>query len=328
MKVQELRDLIKTADRTLLEKTFVESYKQFSKHQKEEVDLLIASILEGKEKQTDVKQKTVNFEELEKQITVFLKNAYAQNYFAPNRVIPKNQRPKWRFLVKGYIKQLEKVQTESEFYPRMVKLFTDLYHLICEACRYYYFSTDDAFRSIGWSQTELFHILVKKTFAAGYSRENIAALVLAASTGGLSMDSLHIEQQMALLSELNTADVKYMAIEEAKKLVSENIKKQSALKKYDNRRYRLDEAVNNLCDMILITYISLAEPEEGVSYYFEFCQEMDKEIVLYRALELADWMDEEDLWIDIYKYGIVKKIKPREKLVQQYGERSKGKTST
>ena len=49
MKVQELRQLLSTADRALLEKAFVESYKHFSKNQKEEVDLVINGVLEGKE---------------------------------------------------------------------------------------------------------------------------------------------------------------------------------------------------------------------------------------------------------------------------------------
>lgn len=38
MKVQELRNMIKEADRGLLEKAFVECYKQFAKKQKEEAD--------------------------------------------------------------------------------------------------------------------------------------------------------------------------------------------------------------------------------------------------------------------------------------------------
>lgn len=46
MKVQELRELLKTADRELLEKAFVESYKQFSKGKKEEVDQIITGIFE------------------------------------------------------------------------------------------------------------------------------------------------------------------------------------------------------------------------------------------------------------------------------------------
>lgn len=39
------------------------------------------------------------------------------------------------------------------------------------------------------------------------------------SGGGLSRESLHIFQEMALLAQLNASDVKYLAIEEAKKLV-------------------------------------------------------------------------------------------------------------
>ena len=93
-----------------LEKAFAESYKQFTKRQKEEVDLLIRDIFEGKEISKAVKQRVVNFDALELEITIFLQNACAQNYFAPNRTIPKNQRLKWRFLVKNYIKELMKIQ--------------------------------------------------------------------------------------------------------------------------------------------------------------------------------------------------------------------------
>ena len=49
------------------------------------------------------KGSAVSFEELEREMEIFFENAYAQNYFAPNRVIPKSQRPKWRFMVKNFI---------------------------------------------------------------------------------------------------------------------------------------------------------------------------------------------------------------------------------
>ena len=50
-----------------------------------------------------------------------------------------------------------------------------------------------------------------------YSEENISKLLLLAATGGLSRESLYVYQELVLLGELKTADVKYMAIEEAKK---------------------------------------------------------------------------------------------------------------
>lgn len=67
----------------------------------------------------------------------------------------------------------------------------------------------------------MFELLVKKTFADDYSREKISMLLLYAVTGGLSRESLHTFQEQALLNGLRTSDVKYTAIEEAKKLADE-----------------------------------------------------------------------------------------------------------
>lgn len=318
MKVQELRDLLKAADRDLLEKAFVESYKHLTKKQKEEADQAITDALSGKSSKSTVKKESVNFDELELQITEFLENAYAQNYFAPNRIIPKSQRPKWRFMVKNYIKELEKISVDDANYTRSAKLLTDLYHMLCEACNYYLFSTDDAFRSVGWQQPDLFQMVVKKTFGDGYSREKISALLLYSVSGGLSRESLHIEQESVLLAELKTSDVKYMAIEEARKLIDERKQKLKGLKKYDSKRYSLEEEINNLCDVILMTAIELAEPSSGIEYYFQNYERSDKEITLYCALKIADWVEDEELWIKIYEYGIGKKIKPREWLVGKY----------
>lgn len=318
MKVQELRNLLKDVGRDKLEKAFAESYKQFTKRQKEEVDLLICDIFEGKETPKTGKQEVVNFDVLEQEITIFLENAYAQNYLAPNRTIPKSQRPKWRFLVKNYIKELMKVSENDENHTRMVKLFSDLYRVLCEACNTYLFSTDDPFRSIGWDQPDLFGVLVKKTFEEGYSEEHISSLLVMATAGGLSRESLHIQQEMALLSELKTSDTKYIAIEEAKKLIEERKQQLKPLKKYDSRGYYLREYINNLCDMVLLLSVELAETETGVKYFFNNAEEYDREIILYRALDLVEWSGDDDLWIQVYRYGLTKKIKPRDSLVKKY----------
>lgn len=183
-----------------------------------------------------------------------------------------------------------------------------MYHLICEACNYYLFSTNDAFRSIGWEQSDFFELLAKKTFAVGYSRENISQLVLYATTGGLSMESLHVYQEMVLLSCLKTSDVRYIAMEEAKKLVDERTKKLTGLGKYDSKRYHLEYEIDELCNMILLIAIKLAEPEPGIDYYFKHSTKMDREITLYCALDLINMMDEDDLWSKVYEYGIKKKL--------------------
>ena len=142
MKVQELRKLLGASERADLEKSFVECYKQLRKGQKEDIDPLLTAILTGKETEQKSGGSPVDFLELEHQINEFIVNANAQNYFAPNRIIPKSQRPKWRFIVKNFIKELSKIPSDSDNYEKSVKLLADLYSLICEACNVYLFSTD------------------------------------------------------------------------------------------------------------------------------------------------------------------------------------------
>lgn len=323
MKVQELRNLLASAERENLEKAFVECYKQLRKPQKEECDPVLAALLERKAAEQTKVDMSVDFETLVQQIDDFISNAYASNYFAPNRIIPKSKRPKWRFMVKNFIKELSKVSLDSDNYEKSVKLLTDLYCLICKACNVYLFSTEDPFRSIGWGQSDFFALVVSKTFANGYSREKIAQLLSYAVSGGLSRESLHIEQELVLLGSLKTSDVKYMAMEEAKKQVEEKESKLKALKKYDSRRYALEDTINELSSMIFLITVKLGEPEEGIKYFFSHSKERNDEITLYYALQLADWMDEKKLWLDVYKYGLSKKITPRDSLQKEYEKRQK-----
>lgn len=325
MKVQELRNLLGSAERGNLEKAFVECYKQLRKAQKEECDTVITALLEGKPVEQTKDDASVDFETLMQKIDDFISNAYVSNYFAPNRIIPKSQRPKWRFMVRNFIKELEKIPVNSENYEKAVKLLTDLYCLMCQACNVYLFSTEDPFRSIGWEQPDFFALVVSKTFADGYSKEKIAKLLSYAVSGGLSRESLHIQQEMVLLNSLKTSDVKYMAVEEAKRQIEEKESKLKECKKYDSRQYDLAETVNELCSMVFLINIELGEAEEGVRYFFKHSIERNKEIILYQALELADWMDEAELWLNVYKYGLSKKITPRDSLQKEYEKRLKKK---
>lgn len=226
-------------------------------------------------------------------------------------------------MVKNFIKELGKIPLNSDNYEKSVKLLTDLYCLICKACNIYLFSTEDPFRSIGWEQPDFFALVVSKTFANGYSREKIAQLLSYAVSGGLSRESLHIEQELVLLGNLKTSDVKYMAVEEAKKQVAEKESKLGTFKKYDSKRYALEDTINELSSMIFLITVKLGEPEEGVKYFFSHSKERNDEITLYCALQLADWMDEKELWLDVYKYGLSKKITPRDSLQEEYKERRK-----
>lgn len=53
---------------------------------------------------------------------------------------------------------------------------------------------------------------------------------------------------------------------------------------------------------------------------------MNKETTLYRALELVEWIGEDDLWIEVYKYGLANRINPRNSLKVMYNEKKAKKS--
>ena len=323
MKIKDLREKIKGADREKLEKIAIECYKQLSKTQKEQTDTFLLAIIEGGD-QKEIKGKNkgpaVPFEALEQEIETFLENAYAQNYVAPNRVISKKNRPKWRFLVKGYIKSLVSIQDENENFDKSVVLLTKLYKMLCTACYYYLFSTDDAFRSIGMTQTEVFDILVARTFQKGFTKENLSSLLLLSTSGGLSRECLYVELEAVLVNHLKTTDLKEIAVQEALRLINETEGKISGLKKYDSNRYGYEHSIENLSEIILMIHVGLAELEKGLDLFFKLVKSKRKEEALYVALRLMYYYGDEKDWIFTYEYAIQKKITPNDNAKRRYKE--------
>lgn len=323
MKVQELRQLMEAADMEHLMKAFAESYKQLKKGQREEIDPVLINILKGNEIEKKKEEAVVDFGELAGQVDDFIKNAYAQNYFAPNRVIPKSQRSKWRFMVKNFIKELDKVSVRDANYPKAAKLMEELYQMLCDGCKQYLFSTDDPFRSIGWDQAALFELVLKKTFAAGYRQEDIVRLLLQAIDAGLSTESLQLEQELVFIDSMKTREAKELAACEARKLIAEREKQFDSVKKRRDGQYYMESAVNELCTVLLGLSARLADMDQGVEYFFKHYREERKEAVLYHALSLLDQMEEDDLWIAVYEYAIQRKIEPYDAMKRSYEDRKK-----
>lgn len=57
--------------------------------------------------------------------------------------------------------------------------------------------------------------------------------------------------------------------------------------------------------------------------FFAHVREHDKETVLYRTLELVEFMEDDQLRLEVYKYGLTRKIKPGGRLRAKYEERRK-----
>lgn len=114
-----------------------------------------------------------------------------------------------------------------------------------------------------------------------------------------------------------------MEADSAKKEIRERKEKLHGLGKYDHQRYYLEEEINNFCDLFLMLSLSLAEAESGAKYYFKNSIKPDKETILYCALRAADIIDDDEMWKEIYKYGLSQKIKPRDELTREYREKTR-----
>lgn len=321
MKVAELRKILNNTSDDVLKNVLVEVYKLVPTCKKETADEIITNVISGNTKKITKTKETVDYKKLSNEINTFLKHAYAQYYVAPNRVIPKKDRSKWRFQVKRYVKELDKVDSGNEFYNEAIDLLVKLYKLMCDACSYYLFTTDDSFNSVGISQDDFYRIIATKKLSLGYTNENITTLLIVASTGGLSRSSLHIYQELILLSQLKDENILHLAIDKAKELVDSTSEKIKGTREYSSAKYALIESVNNYCDFILMASIKLDEFDDGIDYYFKHNQDRDEEVKLYCALDCIEWFEEDnnELWIKCYEYGVKnRKIKPRDYLIDQY----------
>ena len=324
MKVTELKKMLDGKSDEILKKSITELYKLIPNSKKEYADSILNDVISGNRKKVIKVDKGIDFNTLSEEVNEFIENAYNDNYFMPNRVIPKNQRSKWRFLVKRYINELCKISYDNEHYNDAVKLLVKLYDLMCYACYYHVFVSDDAFESIGVSQATFYQVIAERVLANGYTEENIASLIVYASSGGLSRESLHEDQQMLLLSLLKTKEQQKLALNIAKQILDQ-LKGREVQEKYEIHNYTYDRNVDEFCDFVLMCHLKLKEYDDGIKYYFENYEKHYEEITLYCALKIVDlFKNKNDVWLQYYEYGInEKKIEPRDSLVEKYKELKK-----
>lgn len=327
MLVSELKDILKDYREEDLRLLVTELYKAMPKHVKEEkgIDTLIR---EGKEllhkkKGAKTPQKPTDLNNLKAEIEEFLENAYQQNYFAPNRVISKKERPKWRFKVKSYVKELQAAPSEGADGLLAAELLGKLYAMTSYACHYYLFNTEDPFRSVGIGQTEFLKAALMKRFAHGLDREAVKAGIKLAMSEGLDRETLSRDLLYTLIETLKTPDAKAMAIEETVKM-SEQLSAAWAGSKQKKRTYgsmgdySYTDKKNKLTELALGLYMALCDYDEGIAYFKKNYQEENREIALYVLLERLFFWDMKEHWAREYEDAVKKKVKPRESLQKVY----------
>lgn len=322
MLVAELKEVIKEYPEEDLRLLIVELYKAMPKKLREDKDI-DALIRDMHRKKPDKKQAvSTDVNILKPEIVLFLENAYAQNYMAPNRIIPKQERPKWRFKVKAYIKALQAVPPEGEEGLIAADLLEKLYKMMCYGCCYYIFSSDDTFRSVGIMQTELLDLVLKKSLANGINKETIKRSIALILEPGLDRQTIHSELLCVLAANLKTTDAKETAIREAmeQKAALDRAANISPKNKWRmiHTEYERNEKANILTELVFRLNILLCEYEEGIRYFKKNIRKTDKEIELYVLLELLYQYDLKDCLIIEYEEAVKKKVEPRESLVKVY----------
>lgn len=326
MKVGEVREKLKEYDQAELIEMFVAAYKLLPKYVKEtEMDPVILDGLPSREERKAKQDAPVDFEALEAEILEFVEDAYQQNYFAPNRKIPKSKRPKWRFMVKDYIKKLQKVPEGDEHFERSCELLLKLYSMLSHGCNSYIFSTDDPFRSVGMTQPELYHLVAARIFQTGWTEKNAREMIKAAAFCGLSRECLHEDLYMELIGLLKIPDTKDLIIEQTELLLREEAEKLAELKQqkkraYDSgyREFEYGENIEELNELITGLYVTMRETEKAIRSFWKYTKEREREVSLYVLLRVIDRFGDDADWKLAYEDGLKRKIKPRKLLQEIY----------
>jgi len=227
--------------------------------------------------------------------------------------VHKKERPKWRFKVNNFIKQLDKVENNE----LALELLEKIYEVLCYGCHYVIFSSDDPFASIRISQEDIFNRIVRRKFADGFKREAITS-ILKLMAANKPADSL----LLSLLQYINTPDSRLITIEECNKL-QQRVKNghkltSNELEKCNSGEYYIDEKINILVKMAFYCYLELSEYEKAGDYFMSNYEEYNDEVKLYILLWLLYGNDLKENWLSEYEKAIRGGIKPRERLTKMY----------
>jgi len=326
MLISELKELIKNYKDEDLRLIISEMYKSMPKKLREEKD--IDTLLQDTSaymcigKMEKARNKQININDMQQEVNLFLDYAYKQYYFAPNNVVHKKERPKWRFKVKVYIRDLQEVSVDREEGSMATELLYKLYEMLSYACGYYIFNTENPFRSVGIEQTSLLETVIARRLSCEINRDNIKSVINLVINNTVDRDTLYSSLICVLIMNLKSSDAKEIAVKECKQLIKElkESKKASSKKSWqvESSDYHRKEKINNLIEMVLRIDIELCEFDEAIQFLNKNYIERDPEITLYVLLELLWEYELKELWVREYDKALKNGVKPRKKLINIY----------
>jgi len=323
MIISELKELLNKYNEEELKVIITEMYKVMPKkfREEKEIDILLKEIsINNQYLKGNKKYNQVNIYDLKNEIELFIDNAYKQYYLAPNNVVHKKDRPKWRFKVKSYIKDLQEVSGIEEAGIASV-LLQKLYEMMSYGCAYYIFNTDNPFRSVGIEQKWFLDLVIKMIFVQGINKDVVKSAIELTINCTPDRDTLHSSLICVLIANLKTTGAKEIAVDQCLQLLNEleHYKKNIKNKSWSSRDdFEYEEKANNFTEMIFRINIELCEFDEAVNFFYKNYNKINGEIKLYVLLHMIWEYKLKELWLKEYENALKKKVKPREGLTSIY----------
>ncbi len=312
MKIGELRDAITGYSSEELRLVIVELYRRIPKRVVEEknLDSLIEDPGEFLEAQKKPKVKELpDLDYLALEINEFIDDALQGHYFAPNSFIRKSERPKWRFHVKRFHRELVTLMQDPEALPEVSFLLERLFDILCYAENIHLFSSSEPFQSIGVSKAQFYGDLVTAQRAAaadlGWIRQAIDALLCNAGSFGSDL----IRQ---LVDQLTTNPLR----EEGLRAIVQAYQHRP---KPRERKPNPDDQASHLAELALRLCFGLGEHDRGIAFFHKYHRRGDREVRIYCLLQILEEYQLSDLWLREYEVAHQSGVQLRPRLREKYG---------
>jgi hypothetical protein len=321
LKVSEIKITIDNYSQDQLKCVISQMYKAIPKAIREEKD--IDSIVKNpdiiRSKGRDKAEDLPDIQELQSDAESFMEDARNQYYFIPNRIISKQDRPKWRFIVKRLYKDLLLTAGQQENIPQAAQLLEKLYELLCLSCKEVLFSAYDSFRSVGIEQAEFFRKVLTLKAQSEDQKIFIKNALLLLINNSLNRYTVHETLIKVILEFLKTPDSREQSIVVCNELFK-TVKDEPSVKKYDwsVTDYAKIEKLNNLAEMGFFCYAQLFEYEKAIDYFKHHYQVKDSEVLLYILLELLFELNQKQYFVEEYEKALANGVIPRDSLVNVY----------
>ncbi|WP_449354095.1 hypothetical protein ACUL41_12140 [Virgibacillus natechei] len=324
MKVNELRAKTKNMKKDELQTLIAEMYKQIPKKMREEkqIDTLIDNpqiFKQEKKKGKQAKEKP-DFASVEHEAKTFMKNAWAQNYFAPNREIPKKERSKWRFTAKRLVDQITELGREPEYRMECIHLLEDLYRLFSYASGHYVFSSDEPFYTMRIPQPDFLKRLISLKKEEQAPDKWISDSLQLIVNNENDPNTFYSELLESMIGMLNNAPLKEKAVQIAEELVCEKEANMKQTKKAAwSARHAAEESINTLVEMVFMLQSELGEYDAAIDFYKKHYRKIREEVDLYILLEwIRQYQKRPKEWMREYEQAIKRGIEPRGTLMGVY----------